>query len=299
MTTPAVRTVNRGGSRYYIHPVTKEKAIGVTSVVGMLPKDFLKWWAAKMVAEEAVNNFGALASLVAGDGADAAVDWLKRAHLRNTGEASIRGTDIHELTETIDLEGGIPKGTPKAHLGYARGYLAFREETEAEIVEVETTVWNSSYGYSGTLDRTLRIPESAFSTLDAPPSWYEGSEKPIIADVKTTRSGVHAEVALQMSAYKHAEEKMVHQDDGGFHPEPWAPLQDTGLVIWLRPDEWQLVPVDISYPLFDIFLSLMQVLTWEKELKSEVLYPPLTGQKWEEPDIIQLEKILKSLGGKK
>jgi hypothetical protein len=297
MTTPEVRTISRGGSRYYIHPVTQEKAVGVTSVVGMLPKDFLKWWAAKMVAEEAVDNFGALASLVASGQRDGAVDWLKRAHLRNTGEASIRGTDIHTLTEAIDEKGGIPKGTPKAHLGYARGYIAFREETEAEIMEVETTVWNSTHGYSGTLDRIVRIPESAFANMDAPPSWYEG-EKPIIADVKTTRSGIHAEVALQLSAYKAAEEKMAPQADGSFAPEPWMPLQEHGLVIWLRPDEWKLVPVFCGAPIFDIFVSLMDTFHWEKELKDSVLLPALAGQTWEESAIVSLEKIIDKLGGK-
>jgi hypothetical protein len=296
MTTPAVRTISRGGSRYYIHPVTKEKAIGVTSVVGMLPKDFLKWWAAKMVAEEAVNNFGALATLVGNGEKEGAVDWLKRAHLRNTGEASIKGTEVHEMTEAVDEAGGVPRKMAKKLVPYARGYLAFREATECTIGHVEATVWNSEYGYSGTLDRSLSIPETAFT--GELPSWYEGAATPIIADVKTTRSGVHAEVALQLAAYRAATERMEANADGGFTPVPWETHASTGLVIWLRPDEWSLRPVDIGDDIFSVFVKLMTVLEWEKELKDTVLYPPIAGAEWEESDIIALEEVLNQLGGK-
>ena len=296
MTVPKMRTVSRGGSRYYIHPETKEKAVGVTSVINMLPKDFLKWWAAKMVAEEAVNNFGALASLVTSDGSEAAVDWLKRAHLRNTGEAAVKGTEVHQMVEDINELGGIPKRMSKALVPYARGWLAFMEATGCTIHEQETTVWSSSHGYSGTLDLSLTIPEETW--VDGAPSWWEGSEIPILGDVKTTRSGVHAEVALQLAAYRSAEEKMVQDAEGVFHAKPWHQHQLTGLVVHLRPDSWQLVPVDIGADVFDVFVHLMSVFAWDKDIKAEVLYPALVSEEWTEVEVIELEKILAKLGGK-
>ena len=296
MTTPKMRTVSRGGARYYIHPETKEKAVGVTSVVGMLPKDFLKWWAAKMTAEEAVDNFGALASLVAKGDRDGAVDWLKRAHLRNVGKASVKGTEVHSMVEEVTELGGIPKKIKKDLLPYARGWLAFLEATDATVLEQETTVWSTEHGYSGTLDLSLSIPDSTW--VDGPPSWWEGADVPIIADVKTTRSGVHAEVALQLAAYRGADEKMSQDAEGVFHPEPWPVHQKTGLVVWLRPDEWKLVPVDTGDATLEVFVSLMDAFRWEKELSKEALYPELAGNTWAETDVVELEKILKSLGGK-
>ena len=54
MTTPKIPTVHKNDSRLYVwdggeHP-------GVTSVVGMLPKPGLMFWAAKKVAEAAIEK---------------------------------------------------------------------------------------------------------------------------------------------------------------------------------------------------------------------------------------------------
>ena len=296
MTTPAMRTISRGNSRYYIHPETGEKAVGVTSVVGMLPKDFLKFWAAKVTAEAAVDNLAEVIGMVAKGDRQGAVDFLKRSHMRNLDTASVKGTEVHAMTEDVDNLGGIPARIHKDLLPYARGYLAFREETEAEIVEVETSIWSTEHNYSGTLDRSLRIPESAWANMDAPPSWYEGPDMRILADVKTTRSGVHAEVAVQLAAYRAADQKMVANEEGLFVPEPWAEHSTTGLVIHLRPDSWKLVPVEIGPEIFQVFVNLLSVFRWEKVLKDEVLYPPIAGvEEWDPGAILDLEKVIKAL----
>ena len=297
MTDPVMRTMKRGNSRYYIHPETGAKAVGVTSVVNMLPKDFLKFWAAKVTAEAAVDNIAETIGLVAKGQRESAIDLLKRSHMRNLDTASVKGTEVHAMTEDVDNLGGIPARIHRDLLPYARGYLAFREETEAEIVEVETSIWSTEHNYSGTLDRSLRIPESAFANMEAPPSWYEGPELPILGDVKTTRSGVHAEVAIQLSAYRSADQKMVlNAAEGTFHPEVWEPHSMTGLVIHLRPDSWKLVPVAIGPDVFEIFVNLLSVFRWEKELKDEVLYPPIAGvEEWEPGAILDLEKAIATM----
>lgn len=297
MTVPKMRTMNRGGARYYIHPVTKEKAAGVTSVVGMLPKDFLKWWAAKMVAQAAVEQFGTLAQFVANGETEAGVNWLKSAHQRDVGQASAKGTEVHDMVEKVTEAGGIPRGLKRDLHPYARGWLAFLEAVQPTILEQETTVWSTTHGYSGTLDLSMSIPESTWE--DEAPSWWEGSEVPILGDVKTTRSGIHADVALQLAAYRAAEEKMTANAEGAFEPEPWPVHQKTGLVVWLRPDEWKLVPVDIGDEVFDIFKALREVFRWEKEMREEVIYPELIGDVWTEEDIVDLEKVLKGVAQKK
>lgn len=293
MTTPKLRTVRRGGARYYLHPETQEKAVGVTSVVGMLPKDFLKWWAAKMVAQAAVDEFGTLATFVARGDRDAAVQWLKGAHSRDTGQAAAKGTEVHEMIEKVNEAGALPKRLKKDLVPYARGWLAFLEATEATVLDQEFTVWSTEHGYSGTADLSLSIPESTW--VDGAPSWWEGESVPIVGDVKTTRSGVHADVALQLAAYRSADEVMRADDEGLFHPEPFAPHAATGLVVWLRPDQWSLVPVDIGSEVFDIFLSLRQVFVWEKEIRDEVLYPALVAEEWSKEQLVSLERILAEL----
>jgi hypothetical protein len=295
MTVPKLRTVNRGGARYYLHPDTNEKAVGVTSVLNMLPKEFLKFWAAKVVAEEAFDRFGVLSSYVIDQDREGAVKWLKTAHQRNTGAAAMKGTEIHEMVEAIIDQGGIPRGMPKANVPYARGFLEFMQQTEAEVIEQEVSVW-SSQGYSGTFDLSLRIPESAFAEVGVP-SWYEGADVPIIGDIKTTRSGVHAEVAMQLAAYANAEERLLIGSQGDTVIEPNPSYQQVGLVVHLRPDAWRLVPVNIGQDVFDTFLSLLPVFTWEKSLKDDVVLPDLTGSVFDyQEDIVPLEKLLEVVG---
>ena len=64
MTTPAVTTIKRAGSRCYVHPESGAKAPGVTSVVGCLPKPGLGYWRGKSVAEEAVVHLSTVVDLV-------------------------------------------------------------------------------------------------------------------------------------------------------------------------------------------------------------------------------------------
>ena len=295
MTTPTVKTVKRGGSRFYIHPETGDQAAGVTSVVGMLPKEFLKWWSAKIVAEAAFDEFGTLASFVVSGDRDSATKWLKGAHQRNTGSAALRGNVVHEMTEAIDELGGMPARINRELLPYARGYLAFREETECEILAVEQTIWSRVHGYSGTLDRSIRLPESAFAGFDAPPAWYEGPTMPMIADVKTTRSGVHAEVGLQMSAYGNAEEAITFNEHGVASVSAWPEHASTGLVVHLRPDAWRLVPVRTGPEVFEVFQSLIKVFEFERGLKNNLVMPDIAGAEWSDADVVKLSDVLDGL----
>src|SRR5690606_38508722 len=67
VTTPKINTLRRGGARYYVNPETGDKVPGVTSIVGMLPKEFLKFWAAKSVATAAVDMLGEVVGIALRD----------------------------------------------------------------------------------------------------------------------------------------------------------------------------------------------------------------------------------------
>ena len=181
MTTPKVSTLKRGGSRFYVNPTTQEKAIGVTSVAGMLPKPFLRYWATKVAAEWAVDNLGAVTNLLIGGQRDAAVDIIKRSPDRSTKIASDRGTTIHGLVEQMnrgeDLGTVHPDFQPDLDV-----YQTFLDKWQPEFLEVESTVWSETYGYAGTLDGICRIDGET-----------------IIYDLKTGK-GVYPEVGLQLAA---------------------------------------------------------------------------------------------------
>ncbi|WP_224768997.1 hypothetical protein [Nocardioides ochotonae] len=100
MTQPKINTIKRGGARLYVHPETADKVPGVTSILNMLPKDFLRFWAAKVVAETAVDNLGSVVGLALND-RQGAVDYLKRAPQRDTGQAADMGSAVHDLFERL------------------------------------------------------------------------------------------------------------------------------------------------------------------------------------------------------
>ena len=102
MTTPKIETITRKGGRWYVHPVTGLKRIGVTSVLRMLPKPFLQYWAAKVVAEEAVESIGAVMNLITADNRSGAIDFLKRAPGRSSGAAAETGTRLHSIAEVLN-----------------------------------------------------------------------------------------------------------------------------------------------------------------------------------------------------
>lgn len=265
------KRVTQNGSRFYVDPGTGKKLPGVTSVVGMLPKDFLRYWAAKVVAEEAYDSFSALASFVSDGKRSAAVDWLKRSPNRPKDEAALRGTEVHELTEQIDELGGVPRRLSSRLMPYALGYLGFLESAEPEIVSSELAVVSREHGYAGTLDRVVKIGGATH-----------------VLDIKTSKA-VYAETALQISAYRNADHCIV-----GDELREWSSgAGKTGLVLQLRPDYWRLVPVDVGPSVFGVFLSLLGVFEW-KSLEKIVLGAEMFGAEFEETEVMALENILRS-----
>lgn len=254
MTTPKVGTIQRGGARFYVHPETKAKAIGVTSAVNMLPKPFLQFWAAKSVAEFAVKNAGTLVQMVLDRDHDpvAAVDWLKNAPRRDTGKAADMGTAVHDLVERIARGEDVGPIHPD-YQGFVKGFREFLDRHQPEFLLMEETVWSEAHGYAGTFDAIARIHGET-----------------VVLDYKTTRSGVHAEVALQMAAYRYAD--YIIRADGGRVP---IPTLDGAAVLHLRPEEWSLVPVRADEEVHEAFLHLLATVNWERELSKKVLGRPL------------------------
>lgn len=253
MTTPKIPTVKRGGHRYYVHPETNEAVPGVTSIIGMLPKGFLKFWAAKLVAETAVDNFGTIATMVAAGDREGAIDYLKRAPMRNTGEAADTGSAVHDLVERIAR--GQSTGPIHRDLQpFVDHFQAFVEDFSPEFLFLEETVWNETHGYAGSFDWIARIG----GTL-------------VIGDNKTTRSGVYPETALQLTAYSRAE--YILHADGSTTPMPDI---EAGAVLHLRPEGYSLVPVFLTDEAFDTFLSLRRTLEWDREQSKHALGKPLS-----------------------
>jgi hypothetical protein len=248
VTTPKVSTIKRGGARFYVNPDDATvKYPGVTSILGMLPKDFLRYWASKMVAECAVEELGTVVQMTLRDPA-AAIDHLKKAPDRNTRKAADIGTAAHDLFELMAR--GKPIGRVHPDLEpFVRHFDEYLRVVKPEYHFLEETVWSDKHQYAGSFD--------AFATIDGEKVWV---------DNKTTRSGIHEEVGLQLAAYGNADS--IIRQDGGRVPMPES---DGGVVLHIRPEGWQLVPVRADREMFDVFLHLREVFRYEKEIKSTVV----------------------------
>jgi hypothetical protein len=247
MTEPRVETLKRGGSRFYVNPETKEKAIGVTSVTGMLPKPFLRYWATKLAAEWAVENVGTVTNLITSGEKEAAVDLIKKAPDRYTKGAADRGTAIHDLVEKANIGEDLGIVHPDFRPDMA-SYTKFLESFQPEFLEVESTVWSDTHGYAGTLDGICRIDDEI-----------------LIYDLKTGKS-VYSEVALQLAAYKNAD--YIINADG---TQREIPEIQGAFVVHLRQEGFRVVPVRIDSDVFKVFKSLLQIVKWDSTIQKTVL----------------------------
>ena len=91
---PRGSTTSRSGSRFYTWG-RGERYWSVTTILSALPKDALKWWAAKTVAEFAVDRTKTWFTMERAE----AIEWLKREPLRFTNERANVGSAIHEAAE--------------------------------------------------------------------------------------------------------------------------------------------------------------------------------------------------------
>jgi hypothetical protein len=282
LTTPKVNTINRGGSRFYVNPDSGRKNPGVTSVLNMLPKPFLTFWSSKVVAEYAVENIGEVVGIAMKD-PKAAIDLLKGAPRRFTANSADVGSEAHDAFEHI-AKGEEVRITPNLK-PFIEHFREFLEVAKPEFVFLEETVWSDEHGFAGSFDALARLTGDGVGDLKG---------KLLFMDWKTTRSGVHEEVALQLCAYSRATH--IIRPDGSRVPLPKA---DGGAVLWVRPEGWKLVPVetgevtlsepvvheptgDVVVPgqtvdIFDYFLALREVLDWDSEVKKRVIGKPVAA----------------------
>lgn len=249
-----VNTIKRGGSRFYIDPRDAHRKVpGVTSVVGMLPKDFLTYWAAKITAETAVDQVDTVVRLAERD-PQGAVDYLKGAHRRTTKQAADLGSMAHDLFERLARGEVInPRhvhADVKPHVAWFKEFL---DKVQPRFLHLEETVWSDEHLYAGSFD--------AVAVIDG---------ETVLLDWKTSRA-VYDSVALQLAAYRYAD-RIIVAGSGESVP---VPTMAGGAVLHVRPEGWKLVPVECGPVVFDAFLKLRGIFDWEAEGKKNVVGKPI------------------------
>ncbi|MER5629599.1 hypothetical protein ABT098_03950 [Streptomyces nitrosporeus] len=257
-----IRTISRSGSRFYFDPEKPDlKVPGVTSIISMLPKPFLAFWNAKMVAELAVDSLPFVQQMAERD-RQGAVDYLKGAARRYTKRRADVGSDAHDLFERMIRGEALGRVHPDL-IPYRDNFAEFLTAVNPELVRAEDVAWSDQHAYAGSFDAILNVwlDEDGKPTPDR-----SGERHTVIADWKTSKA-TYPDVALQMSAYAHADRIIDAQ--GVSEPMPEF---DGACVLHITDETWAFKPVRIdSADVFATFLRLREIFTWDRETSKTVI----------------------------
>jgi hypothetical protein len=240
------RTRTGKPTHWYVD-ATGARIPGVTTIIGDgLPKPALLNWASNITAETAVNRWDELADMSISE----RLKTLKGARFAVSDAAANRGTEVHALAERLIR--GEAVDVPGELAGHVDAYVAFLDEWDPQPVLVEATIYHRQFVYAGTLDMVADFP----------------SHGRLLCDVKTNRSGVWGETALQLAAYRYADRYL---DDGVAHDMVEV---DGCAVIWVRGDGYDVVPVRADEGVLTAFRHVAVVARTQKNL-AELIGEPL------------------------
>lgn len=250
---PPVRRVARGRGHVY-EDANGLRVPSVTGIIGDgVPKPALIDWAANSTADYAVNNWDDLARMAPA----ARLKRLQKARYEDRDTAANRGTAVHHLGEQLVAGGDV--AIPDELAGHAESYVQFLDDWEPQPILIETVVMSHRHGYAGTLDLAAEIVLPDLGEVLA------------LLDVKTSRSGIFGETALQLAAYRHAD---VYVDADGAE----QPMPEFGAVLGLhvRGDGYSLLPIEAGPVQLREFLYAREVGRFAKETSRGYIGEPLT-----------------------
>lgn len=181
-------------------------------------------------------------------------DALASLSYRDRDLAANRGTEVHSLAEK--LIAGEEIDVPEELSGHVDAYLRFLDEWNPTEAITERVIVNRRWRYMGKTDLIAyfeQLPGWISERIGKSSGWG-------LLDVKTARSGIFAEVALQLEAYRRGETMIEGAD------EVPMPAVDFVAAIHVRADGYDVYAFDIETEArpttFDIFLYAMQVGNW-------------------------------------
>ena len=236
--------VRRNHGRNHSYLLDGAKVPGVTTILRQLPKDALVEWAGRTTAEYAVDYWAELAELTPSK----RLNRLNRARFEDRDAGARRGTEVHRLAEALVAHEEV--AVPDELAGHVAAYVAFLDTWEPEAVLVEGILANRTVGYCGTLDLVADM---------AGARW--------LLDLKTSRSGIFGETALQLTAYARAE---VYLDAEGNE----AKMAELGIerlgAIHVRADGYDLRELRFDEEMWAVFRHLAWLARHTEEMRDWV-----------------------------
>jgi hypothetical protein len=246
----------RRSGRYWSYRIDGAKVPGVTTITGYFKSGGLADYPANQTAEYAVNNWATLDGMPPADRLKA----LYAARWAEARAAAATGTEVHKIARLLH-EGQAAEYPPELG-GYVESCVAFLDATDPKVIAAELAIGNRTHRYCGTLDLIA----------DLGPVPWDGSVIPAsrwLLDLKTAKSGIFGETALQTCAYANAEAFIA--ENGDERPMHWLGIQRCGAV-HIRADGWDLYPLDTGPDTWTYFTSLAW-LYHAQEAKKEWVGP--------------------------
>jgi len=165
--------------------VFDEKMPSATTVLGIIAKPQLIYWAANITADTIKEQLSAGVALDELQ-IDSIIETGRRAHTQRKKDAGSMGTLVHKWVEDY-IKGEAPAQPVNKQLQISIAkFLGWVEKHQVKFVLSEQQVYSRKYGYTGTLDFICYIDGKMY-----------------IGDLKTT-SGIYPEMLIQTSAYRYA-----------------------------------------------------------------------------------------------
>lgn len=215
--------------RGHKYTIDGEPAPGVTTILNAaIPKPALPYWAAGEVAEFVAESLVIVDGEFTHDAAPllTAIEQQTRRPLKRGSRSDVvqrlkgvpwarrdaaanRGVQVHDLAARWIT--GADVDVPELLDPYVKAYAAWAERWEPVDELVERTIAHRDPHYCGTFDLCATLVDGR--------RW--------LLDIKTSGSGVYAEVALQLAGYRYAQTMLVDGDE-----QPMIDVDACG-VIWL------------------------------------------------------------------
>ena len=244
------------GGRFHRYAIDGKRAPNPSTVIGKaLHKQGLVIAASREAAAWAATHVDELPVM----GEDAWRKAATMAHRALWDQARDHGTLLHKLAEQLVYGNPLPtedeEGLPWPDPVYqsAQQLARFFDAWDVNPVIHEAIVYNDQHWWAGRLDLMADLSDGR--------RW--------LLDYTTGASGVWPEKALQLAAYRHA----THLVDGN-RDVPMPEVQSCA-VVWLRPDQWQLVPVRADAQVYGTFLHCLPIATWADQRREDSVGEPL------------------------
>lgn len=275
MTTPRFAEATAAG-RYYTRPGTGEKMISVTNALSVaMAKPALVPWAAKIVAEHAVDHLPVIVARSRTD-RDGVLRDLKAQVSVTRDKAADLGSRIHALAEAhaTGQQLAWQDGDDEAEK-YVAQYVAFLKDFDVDlaqhVVAAEMTVADPGLGVAGTLDLIVMLPigvemtGSGLSVYRLP----DGERHAHLIDFKTSATrpstSVYAEYALQLAALRDMREAWM--PDGSIEPMPRV---SACAVLNLRRSTYSFIPLPFTDAERKAWRAVVAVAKWAHDVGKDI-----------------------------